>query len=78
VYQISKEIAAQFAVLEGKVDAVVLTGGMAHNAGMMEMIGTRVGFLAPLVVIPGEGEMQSLAENAYAVLDQLREVMDYE
>ena len=78
VYQVSKEIASHFAVLEGRVDAVVLTGGIAHNRGMMAMIESRVGFCAPLIVIPGEGEMLSLAENAYAVLDQLREVMDYE
>ncbi|MDD3943007.1 MAG: butyrate kinase [Sphaerochaetaceae bacterium] len=78
VYRIAKEIASHFAVLEGRVDAVVLTGGMAHNARMMDMITRRVGFMAPVIIIPGEGEMLSLAENAWAVLDGLREVMEYE
>lgn len=78
VYQISKEIASHFAVLEGRVDAVVLTGGMAHNTMMMAMVVSRIGFLSPVIIIPGEGEMQSLAENAYAVIDHSREVMDYE
>lgn len=77
VHQISKEIASHLAVLEGKVDAVVLTGGMANNAHMMEMIKSRVQTIAPVVVIPGEGEMVSLAENANAVLNGNREVMDY-
>ena len=78
VYQVCKEIASHFAVLEGRVDAVVLTGGIAHNVGIMQMIQDRIGTLAPLLVFPGEGEMQSLAENAFAVLDRGREVMDYE
>lgn len=78
VYQICKEIASHFAVLEGTVDAVVLTGGIAHNETMMRMIETRIGSMSRIVVLPGEGEMQSLAENAYAVLNQGREVMAYE
>lgn len=78
VYQVCKEIASHFAVLQGRVDAVVLTGGIAHNTTIMKMIEDRIGTLAPILIFPGEGEMQSLAENAFAVLDQNREVMDYE
>ena len=77
VYQISKEIAAHFAVLQGKVDAIVLTGGIAHNEWMMKMVEERVGAIAQIIVLPGEGEMQSLAENAFAVINQMREVTDY-
>ncbi|HCJ94015.1 MAG TPA: butyrate kinase [Sphaerochaeta sp.] len=78
VYQICKEITSHLAVLEGLVDAVVLTGGIAHNTTMMGMVESRIGRLVPIIVIPGEGEMQSLAENGYAVLDRSREVMEYE
>ena len=78
VYQTCKEIASLFAVLHAQVDAVVLTGGIAHNEGIMDMIKDRIGSMAPVLVFPGEGEMQSLAENAFAVLDQHRRVMDYE
>ncbi len=78
VYQISKEIASHFSVLEGNIDAVVLTGGIAHNSKLMGMIEQRLGKLVPIIIIPGEGEMCSLAENAYAVLDRTREVMEYE
>ncbi|MDD4220312.1 MAG: butyrate kinase [Sphaerochaetaceae bacterium] len=78
VYQISKEISAHFSVLEGRIDAVVLTGGIAHNDRLMGMITERLGNLVPVIIIPGEGEMHSLAENAYAVLNRTREVMEYE
>ena len=77
VYQISKEIASHGAVLEGQVDAVVLTGGLAYYDAMMLMIQARIGYLAPVYVIPGEGEMLSLAQNAQAVLTGEREAMDY-
>jgi butyrate kinase len=77
VYQISKEIASHAAVLEGRIDAIVLTGGMAHYSLMVDMIRQRVGFLAPVFIIPGEREMLSLAENAHAVLTGQREVMEY-
>lgn len=78
VYQICKEIASLFAVLNSRVDAVVLTGSIAHNTYITERINGRIGTLAPLLIFPGEGEMQSLAENAFAVIDGVREVMDYE
>ncbi len=78
VYQICKEICAHFAVLFSRVDAIVLTGGIAHNTFVMNLIQERIGNLATVVILPGEGEMQSLAENACAVLDRSREVMNYE
>ncbi len=77
VYQISKEIAAHGAVLEGRVDAVVITGGLAYYDEMMGMIQARISYLAPVYVIPGEREMLSLAQNAQAVLQGEQEVMDY-
>ena len=52
----------------GKVDVIILTGGIAHNAALMEKIRTRVAFIAPVEVYPGGNEMDSLAENGYAVL----------
>lgn len=67
-YQVSKEIGACAAVLAGQVDAVILTGGMAHSERLTGFIEERVGFIAPIVRYPGEYEMQSLAENAYEVL----------
>ncbi len=68
IYQISKEIGAMSTVLEGDVDAIILTGGMAHSARITEAIGRRVGKIAPLSVYPGEDEMEALALNGLYVL----------
>ena len=68
IYQISKEIGAMSTVLEGNVDAIILTGGMAHSARITEAIGRRVGKIAPLSVYPGEDEMEALALNGLYVL----------
>jgi butyrate kinase len=64
----SKEIGARAAVLEGKVDAVVLTGGLAYDKLFVEWVSKRVGFIAPVKVYPGEDEMQALVEGALRVL----------
>lgn len=64
-YQISKEIGAMATVLEGKVDAILLTGGMANVKFITDTITKRVGFIADVEIMPGEREMLSLAEGAY-------------
>lgn len=67
-YQISKQIGAMAAVLHGKVDAILFTGGMARSKMLIEWISEQVAFLAPARVYPGEFEMDSLAINAYRAL----------
>ncbi len=67
-YQVAKEIAAQASVLSGKVDRIILTGGMAYSEKLVQGIQGRVGFLAPVEVVPGEEELTSLAEGALRVL----------
>jgi butyrate kinase len=67
-YQVSKEIAALGAVLQGKVDLIVLTGGVAHDSSFVEWIEARCSFLAPVIVYPGEEEMEALALGALRVL----------
>lgn len=68
VYQVAKQIGAMSTVLSGDVDRIVLTGGMAHSARLVSGITGRVSFIAPVVVVPGEGEMEALAEGALRVL----------
>jgi butyrate kinase len=63
-YQIAKSIGAMAVALDGRVDAVLLTGGMAHQAGVVEPIRRRVAWIAPVVVLPGEDELGALAEGA--------------
>jgi len=67
-YQISKEIGAMATVLEGKVDAIVLTGGLAHSEMLIDWIKRRVCFIAPIKVYPGEDEIRALASGALRVL----------
>ena len=68
MYQVCKEIGAMAAVLNGRVDAILLTGGMAHSDYVQEYITKAVSFIAPVIAYPGEFEMQALALGAYAVL----------
>lgn len=69
VYQIGKEAGAMAAVLEGKVDAVLMTGGMAHSERAIKKLREYVGWIAPVAVYPGEDELQALAEGVFRVLD---------
>ena len=68
VYQIAKEIGAMGAVLAGKVDAVVLTGGLANSQRLVSAVSGRVDWIAPIVLYPGEDELQALMEGALRVL----------
>ncbi|MBD8070382.1 butyrate kinase [Bacillus sp. PS06] len=67
-YQVSKEIGAAATVLEGKVDAIILTGGIAYSTQFVEYIQNRVNWIADVIVHPGENELQALAEGALRVL----------
>ena len=67
-YQISKEIGACSTVLKGNVDAIVLTGGLAFDKKLIELIEERVSFIGKLLVFPGEDEMESLALGGLRVL----------
>ncbi|MFY4776240.1 butyrate kinase [Metabacillus sp. RGM 3146] len=67
-YQIGKEIGAASAVLKGKVDAIVLTGGLAHGKDFVKEISSYVDWIADIIVFPGEDELLALTEGALRVL----------
>ena len=69
IYQIAKEIGAMGCVLEGKIDAVILTGGMAHSERVVNALRQTVRWIAPVTVYPGEDELRALAEGVFRVLD---------
>jgi butyrate kinase len=69
IYQIAKEAGAMAAALQGRVDAVLLTGGMAHSARMVSGLKAYIDWIAPVAVYPGEDELRSLAEGVFRVLD---------
>lgn len=77
IYQVSKDIGAQAAVLSGKVDQIILTGGIAYGEYVVEEIKKRVKFIAPITVYPGEDELLALAEGALRVMKGDEEVKEY-
>jgi butyrate kinase len=76
-YQIAKEIGAMAAVLEGAVDAVVITGGAAHSEMLVAWIRQRTEWIAPLLVYPGEDEMLALVLGGLRVLRAEEEARVY-
>ena len=78
LYHTAKQIASEAAVLCGQIDAILLTGGMAHSEYIVSELRRRIGFLAPVYVFPGEDEMEALALNALAVLQGKREAKEYQ
>jgi butyrate kinase len=76
-YQVSKYIGASASVLEGKVDAILLTGGMAYNKTLTTQITRRVSFISNVLIFPGEDEMKALALNAWLYLTQQVEGKEY-
>lgn len=66
--QIAKDIGALSTVTEGKVDKIILTGGMAISERFTDLITRRTSFIAPVSVIPGTCEMEALASGIYRVL----------
>lgn len=69
VYQVAKETGAMAAVLAGGVDAILLTGGMAHSERMIKLLRSYIEWIAPVTVYPGEDELRALAEGIFRVLD---------
>ncbi|QED48562.1 butyrate kinase [Cytobacillus dafuensis] len=67
-YQVAKEIGAASAVLNGKVDAIIITGGLAYGKDFVKEISDRINWIADVIVQPGENELQALAEGALRVL----------
>lgn len=67
-YQVAKEIGSASAVLAGKVDAIVLTGGLAYGKEFVKEISSRIDWIADVIVHPGENELQALSEGALRVL----------
>lgn len=76
-YQIAKEIGAMATVLYGKLDKIVLTGGMSHSQRLTDKITEYVGFIAEVVKYPGEDEMIALTEGVLRVLNNEEQEKTY-
>jgi butyrate kinase len=77
IYQIACEIGARTVALKGKVDAIVLTGGLAYSDMVVEKLREYVGFVAKILVYPGQDEMKALALGALRVLRGEEEAKTY-
>ncbi len=77
-YRVCCEIAMYGATLCGDVDRIILTGGIAHSALLQDEVKRRVGYLAPIEIIPGEMEMEALALGALRVLTGQEAAKNYD
>jgi len=76
-YQVAKEIGAMATVLEGNVNAILLTGGIAYGKPFIDMLNKRIQHIARIFVYPGEDEMKALAMNGLRVLRNETKVLKY-
>lgn len=77
IYQMAKEIGACAAVLAGKVDSIILTGGIAYSKDVTDAIKERVEFIAPVTVYPGEDELLALTQGGLRVLNGEEKAKQY-
>ncbi len=77
-YQVAKEVGAMATVLEGEVDRIVITGGIAYSKRFVGLIKQRVDFLARTEVLPGEEELEALSQGALRVLRGEEEAKTYQ
>ena len=68
LYTVAKQVGAMYVTLRGQVDAIILTGGIAHSDYCVGILREQIDYLAPVVLMPGEDEMGSLAYNALGAL----------
>ena len=76
-YQIAKDAGAMAAVLCGKVDQIILTGGIAYNPYTREILEQHLGFIAPITVYPGEDELLALCQGALRVVNGEEAAKEY-
>ena len=77
-YQVAKQIGENAVVLKGKIDAIILTGGIAYGKPVVARIKRYIDWIAPVAVYPGEDEMAAMALNANMILNGEIEVQDYQ
>ena len=77
IMQVSKHIASMACVLKGKVDQIIITGGIAYDKVVVAGLTERAGFIAPITVYPGEDELLALAQGALRVMNGEEKAMEY-
>ena len=77
IMQVAKDIGSMACVLKGKVDQIIMTGGIAYDKAVISGLTERAGFLAPITVYPGEDELLALAQGALRVMNGEEKAMEY-
>lgn len=77
IYQIAKYVGSCAVVLQGKIDAIILTGGISNDQYLVDELKKYISFLAPVEVMAGEFEMEALASGAIRVLDGVEKAKEY-
>ncbi len=77
IYQIAKSIGEMATVLEGKIDRIIFTGGIAYSEKVIEELRKRVGWISDITVYPGEDELLALAQGAIRVITGEEEAKEY-
>ncbi len=77
LYQVGKDIGSMACVLEGKVDQIIVTGGIAYNADVVNNLKAKAEWIAPFTVYPGEDELLALTQGALRVMNGEEEAMKY-
>lgn len=77
IYQVAKDIGSMACVLEGQVDQIIVTGGIAYGAEVIEALKKMAGWIAPFTVYPGEDELLALAQGALRVMNGEEKAMEY-
>lgn len=77
IFQVSKDMGSMAAVLKGKVDQIVVTGGIAYDKGVVAGLKERCEWIAPFTVYPGEDELLALVQGGLRVVNGEEEAMKY-
>lgn len=77
IFQVTKDIGSMACVLNGKVDQIIVTGGIAYNAKVIESLKEKAGWIAPFTVYPGEDELLALVQGGLRVLNGEEKAMEY-
>lgn len=77
MYQVAKDIGSMACVLGGKVDRIIVTGGIAYNETVVNYLKEKAGFIAPFTVYPGEDELLALTQGALRVMNGEEKAMEY-
>ena len=77
IRQVAKDIGSMACVLEGKVDQIVVTGGIAYDKAVVEGLKAQAGWIAPMTIYPGEDELLALVQGGLRVLNGEEQAMVY-